>query len=82
MLTKTNILSFVSATLSVIIGVFVTFAIQDIINGNKIEKNVVSGLKLVVEELTACREDIQGCAEKMDGRCPFPNRKISEQKII
>lgn len=66
MLSKSDIFTFVSATLSVIIGVFITFAIQDWLNKRAVEKDVAAGLNLVVEELQTCKEDIVGCAEKMD----------------
>lgn len=51
--------SFFSNVLSVVLGIFITFGIQGLIDRNHEKKDVSSALELVLEELNSNRNDLQ-----------------------
>jgi len=65
-LSKFDAVGFFSNILAVILGIIITFSIQSIIDRNNEKENISSALRLVKEELTGCKKDLEGCADFLE----------------
>lgn len=58
--------AFISEIISVILGIVITFAIQDIVDYRKTRTDLRAALGLVADELRTCRSDLEGCGETIE----------------
>lgn len=65
-LSEINWVDFTLNSIAIIVSIFITFAIQDMIDDYNMKQDVISGLNLVIEELNTCKDDLEGCAATMD----------------
>lgn len=66
LLSKIDVVGFISNMLAVILGIIITFSIQGVIDRRHEKENVESALSLVREELANCRSDLETCADFFD----------------
>jgi len=63
---KFDPVAFLSNILAVILGIVITFSIQNISDAKKQRSNVKSALQLVRDELDGCRQDLNTVLQMMD----------------
>jgi len=65
---KFDLVGFISNILAVILGIIITFSIQEVINRKNEKENVKAALELVKEELTSCCNDLDDYTEWIELR--------------
>jgi len=65
---KFDLVGFISNIMAVILGIIITFSIQEVINDKDEEDNVKAALELVRDELTSCLNDLETYAETLNYR--------------